>query len=153
MCGNVDSYASKWYSGIRQSNYSSKKGKSMQQNLPGILQAEKQLTKHLMPFKQKRYRVVGLAMFVIASSLLLLRFLASLMPTNLGRNIFFSITVQIGVLVIAVALIYFFMLKLKPKEILAFSNFKKTKWYNYLLGIAIGIIGYFVVIGSGRFAW
>jgi len=124
----------------------------MQQNLPGFLQAEKQLTKHLMPFKQKRYRVVGLVMFVVASSLLLLRFLASLIPSNLGRNIFFSVTVQIGVLVIAVALIYFFILKLKPKEILAFSNFNKTKWYNYLLGIAIGIIGYFVVIGVS-FVW
>jgi len=107
---------------------------------------------------QKQYHAVALAMFLLATGLLLSRMIA----TDFARIVslrfppqtaviiisaFFSILAQIGMCFLLVFLVYKFTLKMTAKEIFAFSNFNRTKWYNLIIVIPIGILGIFVTIG------
>ncbi|MCL2234464.1 MAG: CPBP family intramembrane metalloprotease [Firmicutes bacterium] len=108
---------------------------------------------------QKRYRVIGVMMFCVACSLLVMRILIGLiapliLATNLSPyaqdaivDILFSVPVQVGALVLMPMLFYKFGLKMNFRQQMKFTNFKNTKWYNYLLSILIGGVGLFVVIG------
>jgi len=114
---------------------------------------------------QKRYRAVGFAMFFIAVSLLLVRTAAYLIGSvvyegELENEILvdtlfdlgFSLAVQIGVLLVGVFLIYKYALRMNAREILKFSNFRNTKWFNYALSVPLGILALFVTIGVST-AW
>lgn len=109
--------------------------------------------------KRRQYRAVGLAMMLLAAALLFSRMLATSLARRLYQSYpynpynsmiisaFFSILVQIGVCFLLVFLVYKFTLKMNSKEIFAFSNFNRTKWYNLALAVPIGIVGIFVTIG------
>ncbi len=99
----------------------------------------------------KRYRLMGIMIFSIACGVLLVRILVNLIadfiPSDLALDATFSSILQIGVLLIMPILFYLFAFKMQPKEILGFSNYRKTKWYNYLLAVPIGILAMFVTTG------
>ncbi|MCL2861706.1 MAG: CPBP family intramembrane metalloprotease [Firmicutes bacterium] len=109
--------------------------------------------------EQKRYRVIGVMMFCVACSLLIMRILMTLIApfifsTDLSPysqnaiiDVIFSIPVQILALVVMPMLFYKFGLKMNFKQMVRFSNFRHTKWYNYALSVVIGGVGLFVVIG------
>lgn len=96
-----------------------------------------------------KYRVVGFAMFMVAVLLLLTRILVYYLPikNDTVTDVVFSCIIQLFVLVTVPFLIYKFFLKMTAREIFAFSNFRKTKWYNLVLMIPIGIFLYFVQAG------
>ena len=99
----------------------------------------------------KRYRLMGLLIFCIACGVLLVRILVNLIadyiPTEMALDAVFSTILQIGVLLVMPVLFYLFAFKMKPKEILGFSNYKKTNWYNLLLAVPLGILAMFVTTG------
>jgi len=107
---------------------------------------------------QARYRAVGFAMFILIAGLLFARILVSLISFGLAQvlteqthriiiDTIFSVIAQIGVCFLAVFLVYRLKLKFPVRTILNFSNFKKTRWFNLVLAIPIGIAGIFVTIG------
>jgi len=126
--------------------------KEKEKDLP-ILSAQSGIT------EQKRYRVIALMIFCVACSLLVMRIIINLvapliLETDLSPyakeaiiDVLFTIPAQILSLVVMPVLFYKFGLKMRMKQMIKFSNFRKTPWYNYLLSIAIGFIGYFVVLG------
>jgi membrane protease YdiL (CAAX protease family) len=59
----------------------------------------------------------------------------------------FTLTVQGLVLFLTLFLLYKFRLRMGVREVFEFSNFKKTKWYNFVLALPIGFLGLFVTIG------
>jgi len=107
---------------------------------------------------QNRYRMVGLAMLIVAGGLLFARILASLFSMALSSeldpvthstwvSVFFTLIAQIGICFAAVFLTFKLGLKQKNKRVLEFSNVKKTRWFNLALMIPLGILGIFVTIG------
>ena len=110
--------------------------------------------------ERKQYRVVGIAMFVIATALLAVRTVSYLIGSavfsgevedeilvNILFELGFTVAVQIGILLVAVFLIYKYALKKTAREVLEFSNFRKTKWFNYALTVPIGFLALFVTLG------
>lgn len=99
----------------------------------------------------KRYRLMGILIFSIACGVLLVRILVNLIadyvPSEMALDAIFSSILQIGILLIMPILFYLFAFKMQPKEILGFSNYRKTQWYNYLLAVPIGILAMFVTTG------
>lgn len=104
---------------------------------------------------QKKYRTTGLVVFIIAVGLLLARIIVYHLPV-LSDNAFiddtltdviFSTLGQILCLTVIPYIIYRRVLKFNNKQVLKFSNFNNTKWYNYILAIAIGVLGTYAVIG------
>ena len=113
---------------------------------------------------QKRYRAVGVAMFVIAAGLLIVRTVSVIIGSIVYAGevkdellvdtvfeLVFSVLVQIVILLTVTFLIYKIALKMKPREVLEFSNFRKTKWFNIALSIPLGILALFVTIGVSTF--
>jgi len=105
-----------------------------------------------------RYRAVGFAMFVLVAGLLFARILVSLFSMAIANAVtsqthriiidtLFSVLAQIGVCFFAVYIIYKIKLKYSAKQIFAYSNFNKTRWYNLALAVPIAIAGVFVTIG------
>lgn len=99
--------------------------------------------------RQKQYRVMGLLAFCVAAGLLLLRLLSYYLPieNDTVADIIFTVPMQIGFLVVMPVLFYKFMLKKNLRDTLTFSNFRRTKWYNLLLAVPIGICCHIVTIG------
>jgi membrane protease YdiL (CAAX protease family) len=102
----------------------------------------------------QRFYVVGLAMFVAAAGLLLVRLLSYYLPLPentaaeiLVADTIFSVLTQIVIMYLATFLIYKLVLKMSVKEVFAFSNYRKTKWYNCLLAVPLGILALFVTVG------
>ncbi|MDE7395201.1 MAG: CPBP family intramembrane metalloprotease [Clostridiales bacterium] len=99
--------------------------------------------------RQKQYRIVGLCTFVVAAGLLLMRILLYYLPieSDLVADAVFSLPLQIGILVVVPFLFYKFGLKKNVREIAAFSSMRKTRWYNLVLAVPIGLCAYGVTIG------
>ena len=100
---------------------------------------------------KKRYDLMGIVIFSIACGVLLVRIfinlIASYVTSDMALDAIFTLMVQVGVLFVMPALIYYFAFKMKPKEILHFSNYRKTQWYNLALAVPIGITAMFVTTG------
>ena len=118
------------------------------------------LQKASLPPEQKTYRVVGIAMFAVAAALLAVRTVSHLISSavfagevrdevlvNLIFEVAFSIAVQAGILLAGVFLIYKRALKKSAREVLEFSNFRRTKGINYALAVPIGFLALFVTLG------
>ena len=101
--------------------------------------------------QDKRYRLMGIVIFCIACGVLLVRILVNLIadfiPSEMALDAVFSMILQVGVLLIMPVLFYIFAFKMQPKEILGFSNYRKTHWANLLLAVPIGILAMFVTTG------
>jgi len=108
----------------------------------------------------KRYFVVGIAMFVIAASLLIIRLVFSLAGQAVYSkpladeilvdhlfDLAFSVAVQICTLVVAVFVIYMLALNMSRREVLEFSNFRRTRWFNFVLAIPLAILALLITIG------
>ncbi len=107
---------------------------------------------------QKRFFVVGIAMFVMAAGLLAVRLLSAYLPLPADTpaqiavtDLIFSVLVQIVILFLTTFLIYKFALKMRAREVLEFSNYRKTKWYNCALAVPLGILALFVTLGISTF--
>lgn len=104
--------------------------------------------------RQKQYRMMGLCTFTVAAALLVLRLLVYYLPitNDLIADTVFSVPLQLGVLVGVPLLFYTFGLKKNMREVAAFSNLRKTNWYNLLLAVPIGLCVHGVTIGVSS-AW
>lgn len=100
--------------------------------------------------RQKQYRVMGLCTFCVAAALLALRLLVYYLPVTDDTlvDVIFSVPLQLGVLVGVPLLFYKFSLKMNAKEVLAFSSFRKTPWYNLVLAVPIGLCAQGVTLGA-----
>ncbi len=104
----------------------------------------------LLLSRQKRYRATGVVMFTVAVGLLVARIIAQLLPTgvpDLAVDVIFSTFIQVGILVIATALIYTIMLKKNLRQTLELSNFRKVSWKIILLCIPLGVCVLVATIG------
>lgn len=101
----------------------------------------------------KQYRVVSIVIFGIAFGIILARILVSLLPISnyMLVDTIFSLTVQIGVLLVMPFLVYKFVLKKNFKEVLMFSNVKKTKPVNIGLSLLLGFCVFVITIGVSAF--
>lgn len=99
--------------------------------------------------RQKIYRVQGAIMFGVSLGLLVMRLIIGYLPiqNEALADFLFSFPLQVGVLVLMPFLVYKFVLKLKFKQIISFSNIKKTKWFNLVLAVPISLCFYCLTIG------
>lgn len=102
--------------------------------------------------RRKTYRTMGLVCFVIAFGIASIRlaltfFLRFVSLDDIVVSTIFSFVGQVGINVIAVWLLMKFCLKLNIRQVASFSNFRKTKWYNYVLALVLGFVNFFVTIG------
>ena len=98
---------------------------------------------------QKRYRVMALLTFCVAAALCVVRLISYYLPiTNeLLSDLVFSLLMQVGVLVGMPFLFYKCFFKESVRSIASFSGLHRTKWYNLLLAVPIGIGCHIVTIG------
>ncbi len=99
--------------------------------------------------RQKQYRIMGLLTFCVAVGLLLMRLVSYYVPieNEILSDVVFTVPMQIGILVVMPVLFYKFALKKNFRQMLDFSGFHKTKWYNLALAVPIGICCHIVTIG------
>ena len=112
-----------------------------------------------MEEKQKQYKVVGIAMFVVASLLLWMRVLVGFISREIAKtslaewaqelltDLLFTVPLQVGVLFLLVFFIYKKGLKKSAREIFSTSGFKKPEGKKVVLAVLIGIFGYFATVG------
>ncbi len=108
------------------------------------------IAKEEMGRDKKHHRLMGILLFSVACGLLAVRSVVGLISdyiSDTASEVIFNTVLQIGVLVVLPVLFYIFAFKLKPKEILAFSSIRKTKWQNYILAAIIGFLAIFVTMG------
>ena len=99
--------------------------------------------------RKKQYRLMALLTFCVAVALPLVRLLSYYLPieNELLSDLAFTLPMQIGVMVVMPVLFYKFAFKQNVRGMLAFSGFHRTKWYNLLLAVPIGICCHVVTIG------
>ncbi|MDR2201724.1 MAG: CPBP family intramembrane metalloprotease [Clostridiales bacterium] len=103
--------------------------------------------------RQRNYRLTGVMLFCSACALLAVRtglnLLYSAVPmSDITVDVIFTLVLQILFLLVMPVLFYVFAFKKKSaKEVLQFSNFRKTRWYNYVLAAALGVFALFVTMG------
>lgn len=103
---------------------------------------------------RKKYRVMSVITFCVAVLLPLLRLINYWLPINAGdemtgeilSDLAFTIPMQVLILVAVPVLFYVFALKMNVRDILSFSNFRPTKWYNLVLAVPIGLCCHIVTI-------
>lgn len=96
--------------------------------------------------EKRTYAGVTLAVLLAFVGLVLVRIIASYIPIDTsefqGSLTFDAIITPIIQIVINFGVpfaVYFFYLKMKPKQIFVESNFKRVRWYQYLLAVALGV--------------
>ena len=89
--------------------------------------------------RQKQYRVMALLTFCVAVALPVVRLISYYLPieNETVSDLVFTVLIQVCVLTVMPFLFYKFLLKMNVKQILAFSSFKKTKWFNLALAVPI----------------
>ncbi len=99
--------------------------------------------------RQKQYRTMGLITFCVAAGVTLFRLLSYYLPItdDTVSDLVFTLLVQVGVLFVMPVLVYKFVLKKSVKQILDFSGFHKTKWYNCVLAVPLGLCCFILTIG------
>ena len=99
--------------------------------------------------RQKQYRVIALLTFCVAVALPVIRLISYYLPikNELLSDFVFSMLMQVGVLLIMPVLFYKFALKQNARKIFIKSGFKRTKWFNLLLAVPIGVLCYIATIG------
>ncbi len=99
----------------------------------------------------KIYRTVGLATFVVACALCVLRILfgyAIVLPESLDwvSDLLFSVSYQVCVLFLFTFLFYKLRLKMTAREVFDFCSVRKVKWYYVALCVPLGLCVYLVTI-------
>ena len=99
--------------------------------------------------RQKQYRVMALLTFCVAAALPVVRLISYYLPieNETIADLVFTLLMQVGVLIVMPVLFYKFLLKKNFKQMLDFSGFHKTKWYNIALAVPIGFCCHIVTIG------
>lgn len=102
------------------------------------------------PEPQKRFRTVALTVFAAWVGLIVIRICMRWVPSNIDDTLFdaiFTIPVQLGLLLVLPFCMYKFVLKMSFKEVLDFSNVRKTKPVYLLLAVPIGFCAFAATIG------
>ncbi len=105
---------------------------------------------NLLERRKKEFRAVGLAIFVSASGLLLLRIIFNLIGDSLSETLtdcLFSTSMQIGVLLLGTFLSLKLYLRRPTKRVLEYTNFRKPSLAVMLLCFPFGICVLVATIG------
>lgn len=98
--------------------------------------------------RSKQYRVMALLAFCVSAGLCAIRLLSYYLPieNDTLSDFVFTVLVQICMLLVMTFLFIKFLLKKNMREVLEFSNCKKTAWFNLALAVPIGMCCYVVTI-------
>lgn len=109
--------------------------------------------------KQRQFRATGLAIYVVAAALVLMRILSYFVSLAMLHSTMaewkqelildacFTIPLQVGVLFFATLLIYKFTLKKSVKEVLELSNYTKPQGKKIALAVLMGFCVYLGTMG------
>lgn len=108
--------------------------------------------------RQRQYRVTGFVLFLMMAALVLTRILTNLLSrvitTAAGAvmlDVFSSIFLQIGCLLVMPTLLYKFLLKKPFKQTLKFTNVRKCDYKLMIVAFLIGVALLIVTIGVSLF--
>lgn len=100
--------------------------------------------------RQREFRSVGLVLFVAASGLLVSRIISSLLSgviSDTALDAVFTLTMQVGFLLVGPWLVYTLYLKRNARGVLEFCNFRKVDWRVLLLCVPLGVCALIVTMG------